>query len=197
VIDKEIFVQRIALLAGRIGRDLEGPVQAEYYVQLSAALTTEQFHAATAIAFHSWNAEYRNWPSPAQLIEYVVPVTKPSLSAAEAFDKVLKIASRHPASAGFATREQDIQLLGATTARAFRAAGGFREFTNALESDVPWLRKRFVELFEASCESAERDRAANLAIASANARVAALMGSVADKLTMPQPPRRVTAGGGR
>lgn len=197
-IDKEIFLQRMALLAGRIGRELEAPVQAEYYRQLSAELTTQQFVAAMGLAFNTWNAAYRTWPSPAQLVEMIAPVANPSLSAPEAFERVLAIASRHPQSPEFATRLADIQALGANTVRAFRAAGGFRDFQNVLESDLPWLRKRFVEIFDAVCETADSERTATLALASASEQVIALINSTAAKMpSMPEPAKRVAAGGAR
>ena len=53
MINREIFTQRMGLLAGRIGRELEAPVLREYYVQLSERLTTEEFAAATTLAFHA------------------------------------------------------------------------------------------------------------------------------------------------
>lgn len=195
-IDKEIFLQRMALLAGRIGRELEAPVQAEYYRQLTAALTTQQFVAAMGLAFNTWDAAYRTWPSPAQIVEMITPVSSPSLSAAESFNRVLSIASRHPEDPGFGKRLEDIQALGATTVRAFRAAGGFRDFQNVLESDAPWLRKRFVELYVSACENSEQERTASLALASASEQVIALVNATADKLSAP-PTRKLAAGGGR
>lgn len=196
MIDKEIFAQRMGLLAGRIGRELEAPVFREYYTQLSDMLTTQQFVAATALAFHTWSAEYRNWPSPKQLVELIAPVEEPELSAGEAFERVLAIAGRYVHSPDFAQRMADIQQLGANTVRAFRAAGGFRDFSNPLESELPWLRKRFVQAYEATCANAESEQAAQLALASASAQVEALTNATAAKLGM-EPSKRLAAGGAR
>lgn len=200
MIEKEVFAQRMGLLAGRIGRELEAPVFREYYTQLSAMLTTQQFVAATALAFHTWSAEYRNWPSPKQLVELIAPVAQPELSAGEAYERVLSIAGRYVHDPAFATRMADIQRLGANTLRAFRAAGGFRDFSNPLESELPWLRKRFVEVYEATCAHAESEQAAQLALASADTQVAELSAATAAKLAMPnakQGAKQIAAGGAR
>lgn len=167
MIDKEVFAQRMGLLTARIGRELDPPVFAEYYRELSPALTSEQFIAATALVFRTWNAEYRNWPSPQQLIESIVPVAQPTLSALEAFEAVL--AAMHPHKSH---PEQiiAIQTLGAAALRAFRASGGFREFSGATEDAIPWLRKRFVEAYTAACQNADAEQAAKLALASADSR---------------------------
>lgn len=185
-IDKEIFLQKMALLAGHIGRELEAPVQAEYYRALSADLTTEQFVAAMALAFRSWDAAYRNWPSPDQLIELVTPVAAPALSGAEAFERVLEIAGRHTSNPRFALRRDDIMALGAVPYRAFHAAGGLREMSQPLEAEIPWIRKRFVDAYQAACENADAERVASLALASASDAVAAIVTSTAGTLsTMP------------
>jgi hypothetical protein len=213
MINKEVFAQRMGLLAGRIGRELEGAVQAEYYRHLAAMLTTEQFVAATAIAFATWDSAYRNWPSPKQLVEMVTPIATPALSAAEAFERVLAITNDPRIPIG--ERMPKIQAMGATTVRAFRAAGGRRDFENVLEDQVVWVRKRFVDAYADACDNADAERAANLALASASEQVAALVNATAGKLSADkqirqsaneqpgtpfypdQSPKRIAAGGAR
>jgi hypothetical protein len=194
VIDKEIFAQRMGLLAGRIGRELEGAVQAEYYRALSRMLTTEQFVAATALCFATWDSAYRNWPSPQQLVEMVTPVAEPSLSGAEMFERVFGIYNDPRLSID--QRKTQLQLLGATAVRAFHASGGRREFENVLEADVRWIRKTFVDAYESVTENAESERAANLALASASEAVRSLVDATAEKLAMPAA-RKIAAGGAR
>jgi len=197
-IDKDMFSQYMGLLAERIGRALSPPVYAEYFRALESELTTKQFIGAATLAFRTWPAEYRNWPSPQQLVEMVRPVAAPSLSGPEAFEKVLAIANRHPQMPEYATRRTDIQVLGAATLRAFVAVGGFRELTNVALDQVPWIRKRFVDAYDAACENAEAEKAADLALASADERMRQLVASTADALpTMPGVPQKRIAGGAR
>lgn len=189
MIDKEIFLQRMALLAGRIGRELEPPVQAEYFRQLNAELTTEQFYAATALAFKTWDAAYRNWPSPAQLVELIAPVPNPTLDAAEAFERVLAIWNDPRISPD--DRREKTLALGASTTRAFHAAGGRRELENILEVDVKWARQRFVEAYTASCLHAEEERQTSLALERADATVKALIEKTAEQRAMPAAQKRL------
>jgi hypothetical protein len=186
MITEEIFLQQMALLADRIGRPLAGPTQREYHRQLTAALTTEQFVAAATLAFNRWGGEYRNWPSPQQIIDLVAPVAKTSLTASEAFEYVL--AATNDPRVSIDEQRAKVQQFGAATLRAFYAAGGMRDFRNVLESDVPWLRRRFVEVYDAAVDNEHAKHAATLALADAEARVAALITSVASQRTLPAGP---------
>lgn len=183
MIDKTIFANQMGLLGDRIGRQLHDATIGEYYRHLSAALTTTQFVAATTLVFHAKSAEYRNWPSPAEIIELVTPIAKPTLSALEAFERVLE-AMNDPRITPIAARER-VQLLGSSAIRAFHAAGGRRDFWNILEDDVPWLRKRFVQAYEEASEHADAERAATLALSAADDRVQALTAAVANARSMP------------
>lgn len=184
MIDKEVFAQRMALLAGRIGRELEPPVLREYYLDLSARLTTEQFFAASALAFKQWDGAFRVWPSPDQLVELIIPVTSPSLSALEAFEECVR-AHRWPVWTPRPTPDtarEKIMLMGAAVFRAYKAAGGWREFAEPIERDLPFLRKRFVEAYEDATTNAEASQAAALALAAANEQVSALVSGVAQTI---------------
>lgn len=158
-----------------------------------AEQTPEQFVAAMTLAFRNVTGEFRNWPSPAEIVGLITPVAKPTLSGAEAFERVLEIAADPRIDRQAKTAR--IQALGASSVRAFRAAGGFREFENVLEVDARWLRKAFVEAYAASCENAEAERAAVLAFASSDARFRELVGATAEKLSAPV--KKIAAGGGR
>jgi hypothetical protein len=183
MIDHEIFLQYMALLADRIGRPLAGPTQLMYHRELSAALSTEQFVAAATIAFNRWNAEFRTWPSPQQLIAMVMPSPETALSALEAFEQVLSATtdSRVPLPDAVAT----VETIGPAAARAFRAAGGIREFRGVLEQDLPWLRRRFVEAYEAAAEAIVNDRTAAHALTAANETVASLIADLSRPRQMP------------
>jgi hypothetical protein len=183
MIDQAIFLRQMAVLADRIGRPLAGPTQADYHRILSAELTTEQFVAATTLALRTLDGKYRNWPSPQQLLELIAPVSAPTLTAEEAFEKVLEIANGY--QVGQFTVKAKIQELGAATVRAYHAAGGWRDFANVLEADLPWLRKRFVQAYEESCKHADADRQATLALSGAHEQVQLLTSQLAAKLAMP------------
>jgi hypothetical protein len=183
MIDKEIFLQQMALLADRIGKPLAGPTLREYHRVLSAALTTQQFLGAATLAFQTWSAEYRIWPSPQQLIELITPVAKPALAASEMFELVL--AATNDPRLSITEQRHKVQSLGATAVRAFYAAGAMRDFRNVLEADVTWLRKRFVEAYEAAAEKADAERVATLALNDAEERVAGLIGNLAETRSLP------------
>jgi hypothetical protein len=189
MIDPEIFKQQMALIADRIGRPLAGPTQVEYHRQLSAQLSTQQFVAAATLVFNTWSADFRNWPSPAQIVELITPTAKPALSAAEMFEKVLSATNDGVSKPN--EQRIKVQMLGAAAVRAFHAAGGMRDFRDVLEVNVPWLRKRFVEAYELACENADAERAATLALNDADTRVAQLIGSIAQAKTMPAPAKRI------
>ncbi len=199
MIDREVFKQEIALLADRIGRTLAGPTQVEYYRILSAELSTEQFVAAMTLAFRNVTGEFRNWPSPAELVALITPVAASILTAAEAFERVLEIAADPRLDRP--SKSARIQALGASAVRAFRAAGGFRELENVLEAEVRWVRRNFVEAYASSCENAEAERAATLALASTEDRIRQLVTATAEKLSeklsTPAPKKQLAAGGGR
>lgn len=192
MIDKEIFLQQMALLADRIGRELSGPTQVEYHRQLSAALTNEQFVAAMTLAFRQWSGDYRTWPSPQQIVELIRPVAAPTLSAHEAFEQVLDVMNKPQLPIN--ERRAAVQAMGASPLRAFIAAGGNREFIDVLEVDVPWLRKRFVEAYEHACANAEAEHEAMLAIGEADTRVQAMVSSIAAAKALPTKPQRRIAG---
>lgn len=195
MIDREIFLHQIALLADRIGRELSGPTQVEYHRQLSQVLTTEQFVAATALAFNTWPADYKTWPSPRQIIELIAPVAEPSLSANEAFERVLAITNQYAPTSSRAAQLAEVQALGANTIRAFRAVGGFRDFVNVLEADVVWLRRRFVEVYAHVCETADAEQQATLALGDAESRVQQLVSGIAKARAIEgeKVPRRIGA----
>jgi hypothetical protein len=177
VIDKDIFAHQMGVLADRIGRPLKAPTLRMYFQSLSAELTTEQFVAATTLAFNLHDGKYRDWPSPMQLVELIRPLPGPTLDAFEAFERVLALTNDPRTS--LPRRIEAIQAIGATAVRAFRAAGGMRDFVNVLETDVVWLRRRFVEAYTAATETAIAERDASLALAKADDQVVALVQSVA------------------
>jgi len=83
-----------------------------------------------------------------------------------------------------------VQAMGAATVRAYRAAGGWRDFRNVLEVDVTWVRRRFVEAYEAATENANAERASTLALAAAEDTVQSLVASTAAKLAADKRPQR-------
>lgn len=194
MIEPQIFANQMGLLGDRIGRPLHAATLREYYRHLNASLTTQQFVAATTLLFHRKSAEFRNWPSPAEIIELIAPVATPALCAAEMFERVFAI-TNDPRVVPSEKRRR-VQQLGPTAVRAFVAAGELREFANVLEADVTWLRRRFVEAYEYACAHADAEREATLALNDADARVQQLVAQVSDARARPDAPKRALAGGG-
>lgn len=152
-------------------------------------MSTTQFVAAATLVFNTWSADYRNWPSPAQIVELITPIAKTALSAAEMFEKVL--AATNDGVSKPNEQRIKVQMLGATAVRAFNAAGGMRDFHDVPEVDVTWLRKRFVDAYELACENADAERAATLALNDADQRVAAIIGAIAKEKAMPAAAKRI------
>jgi hypothetical protein len=188
VIDREMFKQQMALLADRLGRKLAGPTQVEYYRQLNAELTGEQFLGAMALMLRTWPGEFRTWPSPQQIVEVIRPVAAPNLSAFEAFERVLGVMAdpRLP----IAERRATVQAMGAATMRAFLAAGGNRAFVDVLEVDVVWLRKAFVAMYEESCAHADAEQQAFVALGEADTRLQLMARSIAEQKAMSSGPAK-------
>lgn len=146
MIDRPQFAKVMGVFADRIGRALAPATAEEYYLALSLALTTEEFVVGARIVFRTH--QFNTWPAPIQFINAAKPEPEDTLMAAEAFEQALEIMgdSRVP----LMTRKAQVEALGPATARAFRAAGGIREFQTVLLDQVPWLRNRFVDAYEAA-----------------------------------------------
>lgn len=146
MIDRAQFAKVMGVFADRLGRALAPATAEEYYLALSLALTTEAFVAGARVVFRTH--QFNTWPAPSQFINAAKPEPEDTLLAAEAFEAALDIMgdSRVP----LMTRKAQVEALGPATARAFRAAGGIREFQMVLLDQVPWLRNRFVEAYEAA-----------------------------------------------
>jgi hypothetical protein len=184
MIDQQVFLEKMAILADRIGRELAGPTQVEYWRLLSERLTTEEFVAAMSLAFRSISGEYRVWPTVDQLVELIAPVARPTLTAAEAFETVLGVWTNGIGSP--AARLEQTMLLGAATVRAFRAAGGRRVFENILDDEVKWAKRAFVECYTAAIENADAERESRLALATADEELRRIVNATAAQLgTLP------------
>lgn len=146
MIDRLQFAKVMGVFADKIGRALAPATAEEYYLALSLALTTDEFVAGARVVFRTH--EFNTWPAPIQFIRAAKPEPEDTLLAAEAFEQALEIMgdSRVP----IMTRKAQVEALGPATARAFRAAGGVREFQMVLLDQVPWLRNRFVDAYEAA-----------------------------------------------
>lgn len=158
MIEREQFAKVMGAFADRIGRALTPFTYDVYYDTLSESLTTGEFLAGARIVFktHTFNT----WPAPQQFIDAIKPPAQHALKAAELFEQCRRIVAHHGYTKALAAKAE-IDQLGPAVARAFRAAGGIREFTNALEEQVPFLRHRFTDAFEAAAtETEQRDRAA-------------------------------------
>lgn len=159
------FARVMGTFADRIGKPLTKDTLRLYYAVLSASLTTEQFLAGAAIVFRTH--AYNTWPAPQQFIDAVLPPAASTLSAAEAFERVLAIASR--SSIPPHERDAAIAAFGAVVVRAYRAAGGRRRFENILDDDVTWARRDFIGAYEGAISEEARATDAAIALDAADA----------------------------
>lgn len=192
MIDRTEFARAMAAFADRIGRALAPATAEAYYETLSEALTTEEFLAGARVVFRAH--QFNTWPAPQQFIDAVKPPTEPKLAAAEAFERVLvAVGSIYDPPAARAAR---LGALGPVVDRAYRAAGGFREFASVLEKDLPFLRARFIEAYVgATTEEARRDTAlAALDRGALDPRVHGLVRSTTAALTATGRDRALPAG---
>jgi hypothetical protein len=182
VIDRHAFAKVMGGFADKIGRALAPETSEMYYDVLSESLTTDEFLAGARIVFrtHAYNV----WP-PAQLfIDAIKPKEQAKLSAAEVFERVLEIAA--PSGVPFADRDARIVALGPLAVRAFRAAGGRREFEDVLEADVKWIRKAFIDAYDMATTESVSERDARVALAAVDATIAPLIQSTAAALSLPK-----------
>jgi hypothetical protein len=187
VIDKTTFASVMGAFADRIGRAIAPPTAELYYAELSDALTTEEFVAGARVVFRTH--QFNTWPAPQQFIDAAKPKPKPDLAALEAFEKVLGIMQSGGGLDGLARRLERVAALGTVVDRAYRAAGGTREFNDVLTVDVPWLRKRFVEAFtDAVAEEASPPLLAPPKVAALAADVAKTLGSLPSTRERQLPP---------
>lgn len=142
----------MGVFADKIGRALAPATAEEYFLALSIALTTEEFVAGARVVFRTH--QFNTWPAPAQFIDAAKPKPEITLLAAEAFEQALDIMGDSRVPVG--TRKAQVEALGPATTRAFRAAGGIREFQMVLLDQVPWLRNRFVEAYGAATSDESR-----------------------------------------
>ena len=168
MIDRKMFALVMGSFADRIGRPL-APVTAKlYYAILNDELrSTEEFLAAARIVFQQHR--YNTWPAPQLLVDAVRPPATDAthqLAAGETFETVLSILSNVYVPIG--EREQKVKVLGPIAERAYRAAGGRRDFENVLDDDVKWLRMRYIEAYVAAASDHAARTAAELALGDAD-----------------------------
>lgn len=166
MIDPAVFAKVMGGFADKIGRALAPETSAMYYDVLSESLDSTEFLAGARIVFR--NHSYNTWPAPHQFIDAVKPKGSALLDGQEAFDRLL--GSQHPDRLALG--------MGPAVMRAFRAAGGKREFTDVLEQDVKWLRQRFVEHYEHAAKVADAEGQANLALAAVDPLARSLIENV-------------------
>jgi hypothetical protein len=185
VIDRLQFAKVMGVFADRLGRALAPATAEEYYLALSLALTTEEFVAGARVVFRTH--QYNTWPAPIQFIRAANPLPENNLLAAEAFEAALEIMS--DSRVPMLTRKAQVDALGPATARAFRAAGGVRDFQLVLLDQIPWLRNRFVEAYEAAASDeskAEHALSAGVPHATLDPRVGAMVKQLAGQYSRPE-----------
>jgi hypothetical protein len=132
LIDKTTFAREMALLQERFNRELSRPILQRYQETLSRHLSTEEFVLAARLAFDTETF----WPAPMRLVELVQP--SPKAAAAAEWEAVMDAVRRN------ATAE-----LSPAGKRALKEVGGTWRIRHSDElTQLPWIRKAFVEEYE-------------------------------------------------
>lgn len=182
MIDPVAFARVMGAFADKIGRAIAPETSAMYYDVLCESLTTEEFLAGARIVFR--NHSYNTWPAPHQFIDAVKPKDAPALAAADIFEQL--IGKQHP--------ERIAIGMGPAVMRAFRAAGGRREFVDVLEQDVKWLRQRFVENYEHAASVHDAETQAHVALAAVEPAARELIEKLAEQKSLPVDRKSLAAG---
>lgn len=182
MIDPAVFARVMGGFADKIGRALAPETSAMYYDVLSESLTSEEFLAGARIVFR--NHSYNTWPAPHQFIDAVKPKGAPLLDGADIFEQL--VGKQHP--------ERIALGMGPEVMRAFRAAGGRREFVDVLEQDVKWLRQRFVEAYEHAVTHHEAEHQAHVALAAVDPTIRAMVDKIAEAKSLPVDRKALAAG---
>lgn len=179
MIDEQVFAHQMGILADRIGRPLAAPTLQQYHASLSRRLSDAEFVAATTLAFD----KCRWWLTVDEFVELVHAQTPIALRANEAYNAVVRaVGSCYDRNE---IRWDRLNALDAVAVRAFRATGGFRTFDNLQLTDEPFVRRRFVEAYEAAAAHAETQEAAALALTEADPRVRELIAGTANARSLP------------
>lgn len=191
MIDKHEFATAMGMLADRFGRRFEAPTSRAYFAILAAELTTEEFRAGVAGCLR----DCAFWPSPKEIIERARPSAPPGLSAAEAWERVHRIAAGTPGGTrrSWAEKLDAIADLGAAAVRAFNAVGGRARWTDLVDDDVKWLRKEFVALYPEAESHASREADAAKLLEASRARIGGGLTAIGASPTA-QPARRIAPG---
>lgn len=132
MIDAETFAEEWSVLEDRFGEEYSDAVQRRYFEYLTERMETEEFVEASRELF----ATRRFFPSPADFTEVAGPSEE--ARAYEQWRKVLReVESRDRTDLEEAARE------------AIRVLGGMRAIRNAVRSEIPFLRKEFLEVYRA------------------------------------------------
>lgn len=195
MIAREDFAKVMGVFADRIGRALTPATYDVYFDTLSEVLTTEEFLAGARIVFRTH--QFNTWPAPQQFIDAAKPKPEPALAAGELFEKVLSACANQ-----YEPRDvmlQRIEALGPVALRAFRGAGGFRDFVCPLDTQLPFLRNRFVENYEAATveETRRADAVAALDAGALDPRVAGLVKTTSRAIASPSGRDRALPAGDR
>lgn len=180
MIDRMQFARVMGGFADRIGRALAPATAEMYYAVLTRALDTAEFVAGAEVVFGTH--QFNTWPAPQQFIDAAKPPEAVALVGGELFERVLSIAAN--AYRPSAERESEIAALGPDAVRAYRAAGGRREFENVLESDVKWLRRTFCENYVAAVTEGGLRRS-HVSLPASDTPAGQLIADTANRLTMP------------
>ena len=134
MINKSVFLEEMQFLLNWFGKPRDEAIVRRLYESLGDRLTTDEFRAACRAVFES----EKFFPPPNVFVEKVRG--NAASRAAEQWAKVLKAATGYPVE------------LDAAAKAALRELGGIAELGRIDESQLPWLRKDFIPLYQSYAE---------------------------------------------
>jgi hypothetical protein len=149
-------------------------------------LQLEQIETACARLLRTWKLEFgRKFPTPGDVRALITfaEKTAESAKAEKAWQFILQLLASdayHP-DTGLQSRSQGGTWFSERCDEAIRAAGGMRYIATCAEDKLVWAKKSFVEAYQRY----EQLEAARPLLASAPDEVAKLVGSVANKKSLP------------
>lgn len=151
--DRAAFANLLLTVAAAVDRELPEDRVTIYFAAMGD-LELDQVRHACAAAIKT----LRFFPTVAELRELATPYVNREAEGALAFEAVCKMGHYSPAGPYWNIRDV-AEAMGPIAAAAYAAAGGSRAFANEQgESNLPFLRKRFVESYGEAAQEQARGR---------------------------------------
>jgi hypothetical protein len=185
-IDAKQFAAGMSVLAATFGKLFE-PVEADFYkATLDPFLTTEQF----VTAIYATAATERFWPSPAVILDKVIPSHAKAadalkLEGARLFDVIRDQCGEHTPNGIRISADMVAQVAGPAAVMALRAIGGSNRYRGLTDDKEPWARKEFADAYATAVGVIAGRGDDPKTLAHVDPRVSLLVAALAPKLSLP------------